>query len=94
MGRSIESRFVVPLDAAPVGRSATGSTTDSTLFPTHRSVASLPKNDDVLECGGKASTPLWSSPKGQTHPLPIRIPIRSPARREEPRNPQCGHLRP
>ncbi len=50
------------------------------------------KNDGVLECARQsaASTPLWSCPKRHTHSLPIS----STASREEPRNPQRGHLRP
>ena len=51
--------------------------------------------DTVVECARQsaASTPLWSCPK--RHPLTfIRIPIRSTASHEEPRNPQQGHLRP
>jgi hypothetical protein len=53
------------------------------------------KNHAVLECARQsaASTPLWSCPKRQTHSLPSRIPISSSASREEPRNPQRGHLR-
>ena len=52
-------------------------------------------NDGVLECARQsaASTPLWFCPNRQTHSLPIRIPIRSTASHEEPRNPQRRHLR-